>query len=311
MNSHLAGFDLRLFLKNMLFFSKNDVKEQLIEQRLMETFNTILSYSESDPQFRMQYSNEIDYLKHLGHYSLHPSQRVISSNKTEAIMDKKLGMPYITHKGRRLYYPKSYTLKDAENAYHNIVETDGILGTDIPGVAHQYQDETYRINIGDILLDVGCAEALFTLDNIDLVSKAILIECNSEWITALKATFAPFNNKVKIINKMVKDHNSRNTIKLSSLLNCESHPVFIKMDIEGLEVTTIKTASEFLCSRSDITISCCTYHRNGDAETLAHIFDDIGYNYRFSNGYMLFARYDMPQYPFFRRGVIRARKKNG
>ncbi|MBR6370039.1 MAG: hypothetical protein IKS24_03045 [Bacteroidaceae bacterium] len=67
----------------------------------------------------------------------------------------------------------------------------------------------------------------------------------------------------------------------------------------------------FFAAGQTLHYSCCTYHRNGDAETLAHIFDDIGYNYRFSNGYMLFARYDMPQYPFFRRGVIRARKKNG
>ena len=45
---------------------------------------------------------------------------------------------------------------------------------------------------------------------------------------------------------------------------------------------------------------------NEDAATLEQLFQQVGYRYEFSKGYMLFARYDQPAAPYFRHGVIRA-----
>lgn len=307
MSSHLNGSKFKLFLKNMLYLTKNDVKEQLIEQRLNGTFNSILSYSMADPEYNSKYAAQIAHLKQLGRTTLYPAQE-ITFRKVESGKDKKLNMPYVIHNGKKLYYPKSYSVKDAELSYHYIVDCDRILGTDTPGSPHQYQDNVFRLNKGDLLVDVGCAEALFALDNIDMVSKAILIECSSEWIKALKATFAPYKDKVQIVNKLVTDHDSRSTVKLATLLENETSPAFIKMDIEGFEVATVRSATEFLSQRADITLACCTYHKSADADSLERLFTEIGYRYTFSDGYMLFARYDQPAYPYFRHGLIRARK---
>ena len=41
-------------------------------------------------------------------------------------------------------------------------------------------------------------------------------------------------------------------------------------------------------------------------EILEQLFQQVGYRYEFSKGYMLFARYDQPAAPYFRHGVIRA-----
>lgn len=308
MHFNLKEVSLQKLLKNLYFLARQDVKERLIEQRLAQTYNSILIHSAIDAAYRQQYAPEIERLKGIGQCTLYPSQD-IHLREVEAAMDGARRMPYVMHNGKRLYYPKSYTVAEAIHAYHNIVDSDGILGTSSPGTPHQYQDETYRLNDGDVVVDVGCAEALFALDNIERVSKAILIECNAEWLTALRATFAPYSDKVEIVNRLVTNHDSRSTIRLSTLLQGETRPVFIKMDIEGYEVATVQSAAQFLSGMANVTLACCTYHNSADGEQLAAIFDAIGYEHRFSDGYMIFARYDQPRFPFFRHAVIRARKR--
>jgi 16S rRNA A1518/A1519 N6-dimethyltransferase RsmA/KsgA/DIM1 with predicted DNA glycosylase/AP lyase activity len=59
---------------------------------------------------------------------------------------------------------------------------------------HQYQTSYFQVKKNDILLDVGCAEALFSLDVIDKVKKVILFESDSVWFDPLKATF---ENEIK------------------------------------------------------------------------------------------------------------------
>ena len=78
------------------------------------------------------------------------------------------------------------------------------------------------------------------------------------------------------------------------------------MDIEGYEPKVVRTLLPLLRERDGITLSCCTYHNNEDAATLEQLFQQVGYRYEFSKGYMLFARYDQPVAPYFRHGVIRA-----
>lgn len=159
MHINLKEISVQKLLKNLYFLARQDVKERLIEQRLAQTYNSILIHSAVDPAYRQQYAPEIERLKSIGQCTLYPSQE-IHLRKVEAAMDSERRMPYVMHNGKRLYYPKSYTLAEAIHAYHNIVDCDGILGTTSPGTPHQYQDETHRVNDGDVVVDVGCAEAL-------------------------------------------------------------------------------------------------------------------------------------------------------
>jgi hypothetical protein len=157
------------------------------------------------------------------------------------------------------------------------------------------------------VVDVGCAEALFSLDVIEQASKVYLIERDGIWKAPLLATFAPYKDKVVFVQKLVSDKDGRATVSLPSLLKSETaSPLFIKMDIEGYEPKVVRTLLPLLREREGITLSCCTYHNNEDATTLEQLFQQVGYSYEFSKGYMLFARYDQPAAPYFRHGVIRA-----
>jgi hypothetical protein len=80
------------------------------------------------------------------------------------------------------------------------------------------------------------------------------------------------------------------------------------MDIEGYELPVITSALDFLKGKENIKMAAAVYHRQHDAEEIKALFDSIGYTSEFSKGYMLFHLYDMPTPPYFRRGIIRAKK---
>ena len=85
----------------------------------------------------------------------------------------------------------------------------------------------------------------------------------------------------------------------------KKHQAFLVLGVNMYIIT-----KSFLSGRDNIVISCCTYHNNEDGALIEKIYEEIDYKYEYSSGYMLFARYDTPTYPFFRHGVIRARKKS-
>ena len=64
--------------------------------------------------------------------------------------------------------------------------------------AHRYVD-SYEELKGKTLLDIGAAEAIFTLDTIECIDHAYLFECDESWIEALEATFAPYKEKITIV----------------------------------------------------------------------------------------------------------------
>lgn len=301
--------NIRLVLTNIYYLLRFNIKEAIIEQRQMATFSSILSLSGVNAEFKDQYEKEINKLKKTGKFTIYPSQ-TITQTKVESGYDAGQKMNFIVHKNKRLYFPSCYNKKQAIKKYYEIADCDKILSCNNPGTPHQYQSEKYSLKEGDVLIDIGCAEALFALDNIHLISRAILVERDREWIKALKATFAPYREKVVIINKYISDKDSSSSVTLETLLKNLPQCTFIKMDIEGNEVKVLESSKSFLSGRDNIVISCCTYHNNEDGALIEKIYEEIDYKYEYSSGYMLFARYDTPTYPFFRHGVIRARKKS-
>ena len=223
--------------------------------------------------------------------------------------DVEKQLPYILHNGKRLYFPCSFSLKHCEEMYCSYISEECLLGGGYRCKApHQYQTDTFKVEDGDILVDVGCAEALLSLDVIEKVSKVYLIEAEKEWMPALNATFEKYENKVEIINKYVSDEDTETTISLKSILKKEyGKKFFIKMDIEGAEVSVLKGSKEFLSRSVDVKLVCCTYHREHDAETILSLFESMGFHTEFSDGFMLFLG-DEIKYPYFRHGVLRGWK---
>lgn len=306
LNLYSEEINLRTIGMNVYYLLRKNLKETLIAQRQDLTYQSILVRSQMSEEYRREYQREISRLLALGRFTVYPSQEDMTV-EVESGFDDSLRLPYVIHKGKHLYFPRKYSVAQAVEAYKGYICGDRLLGKGEDIAPHQYQSKDFQVRDGDVVVDVGCAEALFSLDVIEQASKVYLIERDGIWKAPLCATFAPYKDKAVFVQKLVSDKDSRTTVSLPSLLKCEpSSPLFIKMDIEGYEPKVVRTLLPLLREREGITLSCCTYHNNEDAATLERLFQQVGYRYEFSKGYMLFARYDQPAAPYFRHGVIRA-----
>ena len=306
LNLYSEEINLRTIGMNVYYLLRKNLKETLIAQRQDLTYQSILVRSQLSEEYRCEYQREISRLLALGRFTVYPSQEDMTV-EVESGFDDSLRLPYVIHKGKHLYFPRKYSVAQAVVAYKGYICGDRLLGKGEDFAPHQYQSKDFQVHDGDVVVDVGCAEALFSLDVIEQASKVYLIERDGIWKTPLLATLAPYKDKAVFVQKLVSDKDSRTTVSLPSLLKCEpSSPLFIKMDIEGYEPKVVRTLLPLLREREGITLSCCTYHNNEDAATLEQLFQQVGYRYEFSKGYMLFARYDQPAAPYFRHGVIRA-----
>ena len=240
-----------------------------------------------------------------------PYASVRKLGEVEAGREGTNGFPYVVHKGKKLFFPKKWTPARALKCYREFVERENITSVGSDGylrkMPHQYQSEKVHVKKGDVVVDVGAAEGLFSLDVAELASKIYLFENDPLWFPALERTFEPFASKTTIIRKTVGACDSRKSILLSTALqNDVGKRTFVKMDIEGGEVGVIEGSRDFLREgKGDIQLACCTYHRKDDATVLERIFREEGFETEFSDGYMLvFSR--RLDYPYFRKGIIRA-----
>lgn len=247
---------------------------------------------------------------HKNGLTIFPYKLVKEMPSIKSGFDEALQLPYVIHKGERLYFPHSYSIDICLKMYESYISEECLLGGKFrEKQPHQYLTETFTVEEGDVLVDVGCAEALLSLDNIEKVSKVYLFEFDPMWMPALNATFKDYMHKVVIINKYVSDKDTDTTITLKTALRNEhGKQLFIKMDIEGAEVDVLNGSRDYLSNTSNIKIACCTYHRQHDEEVIPQIFSEMGYNYEFSDGYILFFLDANMQYPYFRHGLVRARK---
>ena len=306
LNLYSEEINLRTIGMNVYYLLRKNLKETLIAQRQDLTYQSILVRSQLSEEYRREYQREISRLLALGRFTGYPSQEDMTV-EVESGFDDSLRLPYVIHKGKHLYFPRKYSVAQAVVAYKGYICGDRLLGKGEDFAPHQYQSKEFQVHDGDVVVDVGCAEALFSLDVIEQASKVYLIERDGIWKAPLLATFAPYKDKVVFVQKLVSDKDGRATVSLPSLLKSETaSPLFIKMDIEGYEPKVVRTLLPLLRERDGITLSCCTYHNNEDATILEQLFQQVGYRYEFSKGYMLFARYDQPAAPYFRHGVIRA-----
>ena len=220
------------------------------------------------------------------------------------------GLPYVVHAaGRKLYYPASAKEKDMVESYKNLMYVEGITGAGILEKSpHCYQDPDFLVEQGDCLLDIGCAEALFAIENIDKVRKVVLFEFEPFWQRPLKCTFKPYSDKVKVVRRMVADHTSKSTTRIVDAIEgnmTEDNRFFVKMDVEGGERMIINGNEDFF-RNNKVKLSCCVYHRQDDGIVIKDMLERFGYRTRYSDGYMLVGMNGI-HCPYFRHGVIYAR----
>lgn len=249
------------------------------------------------------------YIEHIEKIDAFPYRTIKRLRHIESGYDNTLSLPFIVHNNRRLFFPHDMKFEKMVGIYRSLIEEEQILeGGYMEKAPHCYQTEQFKINPGDILVDAGAAEGLFTLHNIDKVSHAFLIEADQGWIPALEATFEPWKDKVRIINKSIGDNSKphEESITLQEILSQCQGRCFVKMDIEGAESSAIEESLAYLKERKDCLLACCTYHYDKDAERLSTLFDKIGYHYEFSDGWFYHSYYETPTPPFLRHALIRA-----
>ena len=255
------------------------------------------------------YEKELSFLRRNEEITIFPYAQIKEMDEIISGFDSVQLMPFVLHKNKKLYFPVEFSVEKAVINYKNYICTENILGGQFSEKApHQYQTEAFCVHEDDVVLDVGCAEALFALDIIDKAKKVYLFENDEKWIKPLSATFQPYSEKVVIINKLVSNVDTLKSITLTSALQNENEDnLFIKMDIEGYECEVIKSSEKLLSQNRNIKIACCTYHRQEDAFILKNLFEKLKYKIEFSDGFMIPLTCIKP--PYFRNGIIRAHKE--
>lgn len=309
MLSTVKNFNLRYLFRNLSYLFTRDLAADMRQPEFRREilYQQILRLPEPLASI---YRDEMDYLRRAG-LTAFPYDQIRSMDPVESGRDSEKNLPFVIHRGKRLYFPDSWTELQATEAYRCYFENECLLGGGYRvRTPHQYQTDEFCVRPGDVVVDVGAAEGLFALEVVELASRIILFECDSIWRKPLEATFAPYASKVQIIHKKADTHDGRRSVRLNSFLlqGADDESFFIKMDIEGAEPQLVEDCRSFLVQASQVRLCACSYHRWGDAEQLERLLVDMGYDTDFSDGYMLFTR-DLNQAPpFFRRGLIRAEK---
>jgi hypothetical protein len=259
------------------------------------------------------FDEEIAFLKERGQILAFPYEQLKHAAPVQADFDDARAMPFVLHNNRRLYFPKEWKVHRAVAKYVEYVEVENILGGGYSRKApHQYQTDGFCVHAGDVVVDVGSAEALFSLDVIDLVRRVYIIESEPQWQEPLRATFAPFQEKAVIIHKAAASVDSDHQVRISSILEKEPPAgLFVKMDVEGGEESVLEDLLPRLPENIDVRIACCVYHRHDDAERIYTLFAKYGFQVEFSDGVMLYINDPEQQFPYFRRGLIRALRPAG
>ncbi|TBV25505.1 dimethyladenosine transferase [Meridianimaribacter sp. CL38] len=220
----------------------------------------------------------------------------------QVIDDEELGLKYVWHQHKRLYFKRSMSSNGIKNLYR------GLLIDQDKKSPHLYLTSTFRLTENDVVADIGAAEGNFTLSNIETIKKAYIFESDIEWVEALEATFSPWKEKVEIINKFVTNCDSDTSLNISSFYQKHDDISFFKVDIEGEEYNFLNAASSIFKANVNVKIAICTYHKQNDEVQFTEMLRSLGFSIELSDGYMIFFYDKKIKPPYLRRGLIRAIK---
>lgn len=243
------------------------------EQREME--NAIIK---GGVEFPEDYRSEIEYLRSRGRLELFPYCFIESyyekQNGIEVFWDKGKQLKYVVDNGKRLYFPQNSDEEIVNDYVQLLLEQD-------PRSPHAYFSDNVNFE-GGIFVDVGSAEGIISLHVVEKADEIYLIECSPKWIEALGATFEEYKDKIHIIPKLASLIDDSNFVSLDKLLEkYEERSIFIKMDVEGMEMDVLGGCTEVM-RRNKCRFSCTTYHTNSMEERIKRFFNENKYYYEVS-----------------------------
>lgn len=283
----------------------NWLYDRWIDARLWVIKKRIIRFLERDGHEFPQHDRELiaNWLRK-NKIAMMPYEFHVDPASVEVFTDTGTGLKYVMHQGKRMYYIRNRPEALIRSSYANL------LTEQLPESPHAYLGKDFEVKAGDVVVDLGASEGIFALSVIDKASKVYLVECEPGWVEALKLTFAPYANKVEIIEKFVSDKadGDRNTTLDEILQGRQVN--FVKADIEGAEESMLEGATHTLANTDELKLSLCVYHNEQDAENLQTFLKSSGFDTHFSDGYMILHQDPHLRYPWLRHGVIRATKQN-
>ena len=208
-----------------------------LENRVDERFYflAVLDYYNQHESEAKKYIKELNFLRQNWNFCNFPYDKDSQCYEIASGFDEVSRMPYVVHKGKKLFFPSNYSVDAAAQTYLNYVQVEKLLGVeDTEGTPHQYQSSAVHVSEGDVVFDIGAAEGLFALDQVENASHVFVVESNPVWMAPLRNTFAPYGDKVTIIQKFISTVDTENTLSLGKLLSDVNYvSAFVKMDIEG------------------------------------------------------------------------------
>ncbi len=211
---------------------------------------------------------------------------------------------YVIYEGKKLFFPSSMS-DDAirENYMSLLIEQDGRS-------PHCYSSKPKFIpEEGEVVADLGAAEGIWVLSVIERCKKAYLFECDEKWIDALRQTFAPWREKVVIVNKFVGDADDEDYVTLDTYF-ADKEIDCVKADIEGAEIQMLIGAARTLTEKVS-KVLLCAYHNQGDEDAIKvylkkYDFEEI----ETTDRYMLFTYLGTKIVPpYIRRALVLGCKK--
>ncbi len=232
----------------------------------------------------------------------YPFQHNYHREDISVYKDEALNLKYVLTDGKRLYFKRKSSSRGIKRNYNYLLIEQDLNSP------HRYLNNDFDVEDNDILVDVGAAEGNLALSVIEKVKKVYLFETDENWIEALRATFAPWKDKVEIINKFVSDKNNERTVSLDKFFKDRENYTFLKIDVEGAENEVLNGCEDVLSSEIPLKVAVCCYHRPNDEFLFHERLLKRGFSTSFSHGYMIF---DEPKTffpPYLRKGVLRGEK---
>ena len=220
----------------------------------------------------------------------------------EVFDDQEKGLYYVLLDGKKLYFKKRWSKKRIRKSFNELMKEQD---SQCP---HCYENESFKVENGDVLVDIGAAEGNFALSVVEKASRIILFESNKEWIRALNATFEPWKNKVTIVNKFVGDVSNTTCTTLDDYFSINEKLSFLKIDVEGAESRVLDGCKRILQEQHPLKVAICTYHKPEDEQEFKERLTQCGFETSHSDGFMLLYTDRKIKAPYLRRGLVRAIK---
>lgn len=233
----------------------------------------------------------------VGYYNYPWFKPDYSSVKIELMNNR----PYVLYKKKKVFFPISWDVKRIVDYWSFLIAEQNEKSP------HNYGLNNINIQPGECIIDAGGAEGLFTISLIDKISKAYIVECDAEWIEALKMTFKDYKHKVVIVSKFLSNSSCDDKIAIDDLVNIDDCISLIKMDIEGAEIEALMGGCNVL-ERDTPKLLLCAYHYQNEEEDLYNFLKEKGYSVKTNPGYILFKHDPKLAAPYLRRGLVVAER---